>query len=612
MRSRVVLVVAVVCAVLIVSGTRAQEPSSGLSFRSGVDVVQLDVTVLGRDRAPIHGLTEQAFTVTEDGQPRRVVSLQEVTVPAPDTRAASWTRDVPADVVSNTAPIGRVIVIVFDDANTGHVGDFWDPWVSQTGKRIARDIVNGLGPDDRAAITFTFQGRAQSLTTDRARLLAAIDSYAPKDSPSAGPPLACAMRGETGSCVVDTLEHVANAFPVLPPRRKVIVFLSAGKGMPGLTADDTSEYHRGIEETTSLFRTLQRANVTLYAFNPHGLQVAKGPGDDALRSLAEATGGRAMAETNSPWDAVPALLSETQSYYLLAFEAAHRDGRYHPVSVRVDRSDADVRARRGYVAGRDGAAPRHAMPPIDAALTSGMPDASVPIDASAAVFRTPGRPDATVVVTSRVNAGPAERTETRNVTIRTAAFDVDWRSRGVDTQRVAMLGRPPQIIGDVHAALSLKPGRYEVRVAAEHDGRAGSVFVDAEVPAQTSQPLSLSDVVIGARQPTTIARLSLPVRPTTQRAFSATMPMAAFVQVYEAPAGDAQPVQLIIRVLDTADALVQETSESIPATRFASARTADVLVDLPLARVPSGDFLLTIDAKAGSACVSRAVRFSRR
>ena len=45
-----------------------QQPSGPqATFRTGVDVVQLDVSVLDKDRKPIRALTASDFTILEDG-----------------------------------------------------------------------------------------------------------------------------------------------------------------------------------------------------------------------------------------------------------------------------------------------------------------------------------------------------------------------------------------------------------------------------------------------------------------------------------------------------------------------------------------------------------------
>ena len=44
------------------------------TFRSGIDVVQVDVSVLDRSRVPVRGLTAADFIVLEDGKPRPIRS----------------------------------------------------------------------------------------------------------------------------------------------------------------------------------------------------------------------------------------------------------------------------------------------------------------------------------------------------------------------------------------------------------------------------------------------------------------------------------------------------------------------------------------------------------
>ena len=42
------------------------------TFKSGVELVALDVTVVDRNGRPVQGLGPEAFQVTIDGRPRRV------------------------------------------------------------------------------------------------------------------------------------------------------------------------------------------------------------------------------------------------------------------------------------------------------------------------------------------------------------------------------------------------------------------------------------------------------------------------------------------------------------------------------------------------------------
>src|SRR5687768_18523808 len=96
----------------------AQQPSPATTqlptFRTGVDAIQLDVSVLDKDRRPVRGLTAADFTVLEDGKPRPVVAFSAVELPALPTTPAGSADTVPPDVVRNDGPDGRLVVILLD------------------------------------------------------------------------------------------------------------------------------------------------------------------------------------------------------------------------------------------------------------------------------------------------------------------------------------------------------------------------------------------------------------------------------------------------------------------------------------------------------------------
>ena len=59
----------------------ARTPHAAQTFRSGVDLIEVDVRVLDRDRRPIIGLQAADFSVTVDGESRAVVQAQFVSLP---------------------------------------------------------------------------------------------------------------------------------------------------------------------------------------------------------------------------------------------------------------------------------------------------------------------------------------------------------------------------------------------------------------------------------------------------------------------------------------------------------------------------------------------------
>src|SRR5204862_4168432 len=147
------------------------------------DIVQIDVSVLDRNREPVHGLTPADFTVLDGGIEQAVVAFAAVDLPDRVRTGAPWTRDVASDVVTNHLGAQRVVLVLFDDCSIE-----WDPSQLQFSRRIAKAAVDELGPQDLASVIYTSARRnGQELTRDRVRLMAAIERFVPQ-SPSGSPP----------------------------------------------------------------------------------------------------------------------------------------------------------------------------------------------------------------------------------------------------------------------------------------------------------------------------------------------------------------------------------------------------------------------------------------
>jgi len=99
----------------------AQEPAApvpqGPTFRSGVDLISVDVGVVDARGNPVEDLRAAEFTVKIDGEVRRVVSAELVKV---DVEAAKKTVADKSETfyTSNlTPPNGRQIVIAVDQVH---------------------------------------------------------------------------------------------------------------------------------------------------------------------------------------------------------------------------------------------------------------------------------------------------------------------------------------------------------------------------------------------------------------------------------------------------------------------------------------------------------------
>ena len=137
--------------------------------------------MLDANRRPVRGLTLDDFELYEDGVRQTLQAVSEINIPDAEEGAA-WLRDVAPDVRSNSADDGRVLVFLLDEAMT-RVEDA--PAMVATVKRIAGEVIDGMGPNDVAAVLFTWDNKrqAQDFTTDRARLRGAVERFSPKSFP---------------------------------------------------------------------------------------------------------------------------------------------------------------------------------------------------------------------------------------------------------------------------------------------------------------------------------------------------------------------------------------------------------------------------------------------
>jgi VWFA-related protein len=266
---------------------RAQNPQ----FRSSVDLVTLDVTVLDRAGNPVTGLAKEDFVVLENGKPQTVSTFVAVAAPTPPPDRAVWEKTVTTEVIENRGAEERLLVLVIDDATLP-----LDPWMIQATRTAAQTFIEGLGPTDKTAVVFTGNNRsAQDFTSDKALLLAAANKVRPGMA-AAGYnqkqiPGALAVAGPIGEASdlyyylssVNTLSRVADYLADVPLRKKAIVWL--GIGIPlntdalaqiTLTTPGSSMMAEEANRSmwTAMRRTIdraQRGNVAIFGISPAGL-----------------------------------------------------------------------------------------------------------------------------------------------------------------------------------------------------------------------------------------------------------------------------------------------------------------------------------------------------
>ncbi len=480
-------------------GMDARQAQTPPVFRTGVEAVQLDVTVLDANRQPVRGLTAEDFTILDRGQPQQIVTFTAVNLPGRDMAAAAWTREIASDVSTNHHDTQRVLIMLMDDCSAP-----FNPMVAKMAKTIGRSVLDPLGPADMTAVVYTSARRqGQEFTTDRARLAAAVDRFVPRGGPPAPTPFAAERTAAggvspgsgNGPCmgagsrpVIEAMKNAANVLREWPGLRKTLVFISPFTVELRPDSIETAEDIRGYG---AVLAAMQEANLTVYQYDPRGLEVGVSLADD-LMMFSDATGGRTVRLTNAPWEGVPQMFRENSSYYLLGFQPtdSRRDGRFRPIEVRVNRPGLTVRTRNGYYAPLEERAERPSRLPapsvLDAAIAGGLPAGDLPMGVTATPFASAGSSSPVVGVVTGFSP-LALRPEGEEFDVLVTAFRDDWKRMATATQRIRSMATPQgpgPLRVDVTSRLELRPGRYEIRTAVTGltSGHTGSAYTSVVVP----------------------------------------------------------------------------------------------------------------------------------
>jgi hypothetical protein len=380
-----------------------------------------------------------------------------------------------------------------------------------------------------------------------------------------------------------------------------------------------------IDDLRETFQHLQRANVNVYTFDPRGLTMEgiSSPKLDSSRTFAESTGGRAVLGTNAPWEHVDQVFQENSSYYLLGIQPTNTasDGRFRRLTVRANHPDVEVRTRSGYFAAsneKPGSKPAPPVTALDKAFGAALPTGNLPLSLTVAPFPVPGRKQSALAIVVGTERRVSNQPTTETLEVIATAFDTDVRARATHRQTVE-LSLEPGMGGqgrfDLYSRLMLSPGRYEVRVGAQGPRGAGGVFTSVDVPDFTKSGLTLSGLVLGRPRPdedrsSDVLADLIPVKPLHKRSFSEAERVYAFLRVNQGGKDPLVPVSITSRIVDSATRDVFSDTTTLEAERFRSHRVADYRLELPLARLGAGQYLLTIEVPASKKPLRRDVRFT--
>ncbi|MCX6588359.1 MAG: VWA domain-containing protein [Acidobacteria bacterium] len=347
-------------AAALLAQTPARDPGLA-SFSTSSNLVLVNLAAQGREN-----LKREDFRIFEDGKPQQIAvfeyqkldSTPLPPVPIPPLAPLS------APAAAPPAPVykdRRLLVLFFDFSSLGIAEQV------RSQQAAAKFLATQMTAVDLVAV-YTFSTRLKKLvefTTDRAALLAAIQSFGATDTLDL--PVADLDTADPDSFSLDetefaifntdrklaALEDLAKQLRAIP-EKKAVVYFSSGVSKTGV------ENQSQLAATTN---AAVRAGLSFYPIDARGLMASAPAGDasaasprgagvfsgqtqrqrrdkdldsqETLFSLANDTGGRALLDANDLSLGIRQAQKELDSYYILGYYSTNdaKDGRFRKIRV---------------------------------------------------------------------------------------------------------------------------------------------------------------------------------------------------------------------------------------------------------------------------------------
>ena len=520
-------------------------------FRSGVETLPLDVTVVNGRGEPIRDLIASDFTVRLDGRPRRVLSAQWV--PSAGVASATALPALPDGYVSNEQSTGgRLIVLVIDQPNI--------PFGEMRAMRDAVEaFIDRLSPADRVAVVgFGAGAKSTTFVSDHDQLKRALALLPGQQQQIGGGThdlgLAAALAIDRGDEI--TLSQVvmrdcqgtqraiqlcrqeiqAEAQQVagearldsdltLRSLRDVLTNLKAvdaPKTLLLVSQGFLSDNQRDdVTRITEIGGLASAARTSIYAFrlesnpadvtrsrgslNPSLLAEDRRERRNGLETLTSSARGAMFDVAGTGTSVFERVTAELSGYYLLGVEpdARDQDGKPHPIRVDIGRTGLTVRAHRAMMSGGDAGTAAAARTPreiVAAALSSPLPAASLPLRAIAFTFR--GLDAGKVRLLVHADIGSAYTTPQR-LAIGYYVVDRDGRNLDGQVSEVRLAPVVPGVPSPVgfSGGASVDPGDYTVKIAVADGDRIGSLDLPVHASLLDLGKVQLTELIAGGPVP---------------------------------------------------------------------------------------------------------------
>ena len=647
---------------------RAQQPP----IRTGINFVRVDVIVSNNKGEPVLDLKADDFSVSEDGKPQRIEQFSVVqidNVTQAEERPSSSIRNDYDEEREAARPDVRLFVILLDDYHVrrGNAMSVRRPLhdfiQNQLGPADMVALMYPLTPvadirfsRDRGALMAAidqFEGRKfdyrpRNMFEEQYAYYPAATVERIRNQVTMGALKAAAVRMGGLREGRKSIIFVSEGFTAtLPDSLRDPIAAMPGVGNPRGRAPVTEAQNERLDfmntvdlnnEMRDVFEAANRQNTSIYAVDPRGLGVFEydinenvtvnsdrrglAASLDTLRVLADNTDGRAILNRNDLAVGMKQIIRDSSAYYLLGYTStqAPTDGKFHRIEVKVARRGVDVRARKGYWAFTAADAARALAPPT--------PEAPTAVTAALHAIAEParGRPARFWIGTGRGENGLTRVTFTwepvpqqpggreieaaARVALTASAPDGRPLFRGRVPEEAADGGAPaaPSAPGAAPTASTVSfeapPGPVQLRIAIE--GARGQV-IDSLTRELTLPDFTKVEVAFGTARlyrgrtvrDMTALKANAAAIPTADREFTRTERLLIRVDAYTP--GGMQPT--------VTARLLNRTGQKMSDLPVTAAAGAPFELELPLASLPVGDYLIEFNAKSDSGTAQELVAF---
>jgi len=571
------------------AGAQPQQPT----FRTGVDVITVDVGAIDSRGQPVTDLHAPEFTVKIDGQARRVITADLVKYDyTPDNgvtrKPAPKQQDFETLYTTNiTQPEGRMIMIAVDQMNIR-------PGAARPILDSAARFLDKLNPADRVAfVSYPEPGVVVDFTADHQRVRLAMQKVIGTQSRFVGrrniglvEAIDIAQKGDDRrmqevtnrecrglvdmaleQCMRDIVDE-SNSILWTTRRdteaslrglrdwlahlgdtegQKTLILLSEGlvTDSPADLEDVVRMAMRGRVSVNVLLMDVPRSDATQGPLPPtftedRELQIR------GLNDLASLSRGSIFQVVGTADRAFDRLASEISAYYLLGVEQSpsDRDGKNHRIDVSVQRRGVTLRSRQAFVLDPTGGRKTPDQSLLES-LRSPLSVAGVPLRLTTFIYQDP-KAAGKVRLVMAADVGQAG-TPSGQYTMGFIVVDDQGRvvaSRSEKTKLEPLEGRTNASLSYLDS-VSIEPGVYDVRLAAvDADGRHGSIVREVNAWKMAGEEFTYADLVVNHA-----ATAGAGLRPDVEPHVDADG-VAAYMELYAASEATFKDVSVNFEIAD--------------------------------------------------------------